>query len=65
MQCAVITAATPDAVQTAVNEWLNAQNNSGEGLEIKYVAMTEGTIGSSTIKVIIFYDSEWSKLAPS
>ena len=62
MQCALVTGASAAAAETAVNDWLTAQNNSGEGIDIKYVAMSEGTIGASLIKVIMSYGAGYPRV---
>ena len=62
MQCALITA-TSTGIATAVNAWLASHDNNGSGLSINYVTMSEGTIGSSSIKVLVFYDDTWVRLA--
>jgi len=65
MECVILSGATIAAVQTAINTWINNNINSGESLDIKYVSMSEGDIGTSTIKVIIFYDHQSLKAARS
>ena len=58
MTCAIITGASAAAAETAVNNWLADKINEHESIDIKYVAMSEGTVGATLIKVIIFYDCE-------
>jgi hypothetical protein len=63
MQCAIITGASTSAVETAVNAWLESNTETDRSVEIKYATMSEGTIGTSTIKVIIFYEGACSRAA--
>lgn len=63
MQCKILTSTTSTGIETAINDWLDASINEGSTLDIKYVTMSEGSIGTSTIKVIIFYDSQSEYLA--
>jgi len=61
MQCAIITSNTTAGLETAVNAWLTEHMNRGEEVSIEYVTMSEGTIGSATIKVLIFYKSNFTR----
>jgi hypothetical protein len=56
MRCAVITGASGSALETSVNNWLTTQTNKGVNVDIKHITMTEGSIGSHTLKIVIFYD---------
>jgi len=53
MECVILTGASTAALQSTINAWLIAQAGT---VAIKYVTMSEGTVGSTTIKVIIFYE---------
>jgi hypothetical protein len=53
MECVILTGASTSALQSTINAWLIAQAGT---VTIKYVMMSEGTVGSTTIKVIIFYE---------
>jgi hypothetical protein len=58
MTCAIITGASAAAAETAVNAWLTDKLNEFESIDIKFVSMSEGSIGAALVKVIIFYDCE-------
>jgi len=58
MTCVILTGASAAAAETAVNDWLTDKINNKESVDIKFVAMSEGTVGAALVKVIIFYDCE-------
>jgi len=53
MECIILTGATASVLQSTINAWLSEQD--GE-VTLKYVSMSEGTDGSTAMKVIIFYE---------
>ncbi len=63
MQCSIITSATIAGLETDINAWLTTKENDGEDITITNIVMSEGTIGSSTLKVIIFYTADYEKTA--
>lgn len=61
MQCKIITSATSTGLETAINTWLDENMNSGSEITIEYVVMSEGSIGSAALKVVIFYNSNFER----
>lgn len=53
MECIVITGASASALQTAINDWINSAEFD---ITIKNVAMSEGSVGVSALKALIFYE---------
>jgi len=61
MQCKIITSTGTAAVETAVNNWIDSEMNETNGIDIKYISMSEN---GSTMNVIIFYDNSWTRRIP-
>lgn len=53
MECIILSGATASVLQSTINTWLTDQDGA---VTIKYVSMSEGTVGSTAMKVIIFYE---------
>jgi len=53
MECVILTGTSAADLQTNINTWLSSQEFD---VSIKFVSMSEGTIGAAVIKAIIFYE---------
>jgi len=53
MECVVITGTSAADLQTNINAWLVAPEFE---MTIKFVSLSEGTVGAAVLKAIIFYE---------
>lgn len=60
LTCKYLVSSTGATLETVINAWIATQSNAGKDITIKYISLTEGTIGGSLIKAFIFYNSDYT-----
>lgn len=61
MNCVVLTGTSASNLETVINTWLAANDNSGTSVTINYVSVTEGSVGASLMKAVIFYTANTTR----